>query len=85
MVGVNAIRRDFYWDAHVPMTYTIPTSLTQPFDFTGYDHQTVVKWNSSAGDYDVPGVPEVLEARFGAGKAGGEDLRPYFDDTWKKP
>ena len=83
-VGVNAIRRDHYWDAHVPMTYSIPTSLRQPFDFTGYDHQTVVKWNPQAGDYAFPEYPRYW-ARFGAGKSGGEDLRPFFDDTWKKP
>ena len=83
-VGVNAIKRDFYWNAHVPMTYTIPTSLSQPFDFTGYDHQTVVKWNRSKGDYDFPEYPSYW-ARFGPGKSGGEDLRPYYSKTWKKP
>lgn len=83
-VGINAIKRDFYWDAHVPMTYTIPTSLKQPFDFTGYDHQTVVKWNRSKGDYDFPEYPKYW-VRFGPGNSGGEDLRPYFTKTWKKP
>jgi hypothetical protein len=84
MVGINAIKRDFYWNAHVPMTYTIPTSLSQPFDFTGYDHQTVVKWNRSKGDYDFPEYPSYW-THFGAGKSGGEDLRPYFTKSWKKP
>jgi hypothetical protein len=83
-VGANAIRRDFYWESHVPMTYTIPTSLSQPFDFNGYDHQTVVRWNRNAGDYAFPEYPRYW-TRFGAGKSGGEDLRPFFDDTWKKP
>lgn len=83
-VGVNAIKRDFYWDAHVPMTYTVPTSLKRPFDFTGYDHQTVVRWNRSAGDYAFPEYP-LYWSRFGPGKSGGEDLRPLFDDAWKKP
>ncbi len=84
MVGVNAIKRDFYWKAHVPMTYTVPTTFKEPFDFTGYDHQTVVKWNRSAADYAFPDYPKYW-SRFGPGKSGGEDLRPYFDDTWKKP
>ncbi len=83
-VGINAIKRDFYWNAHVPMTYTIPTSFRQPFDFTGYDHQTVVKWNRSAADYAFPEYPKYW-SQFGPGKSGGEDLRPFFDDTWKKP
>lgn len=83
-VGVNAIKRDFYYDAHVPMTYTVPTSLSRPFDFNGYDHQTVVRWNRNAGDYSFPEYPKYW-TRFGPGKSGGEDLRPLFDDTWKKP
>jgi ABC-type branched-subunit amino acid transport system substrate-binding protein len=83
-VGINAIKRDFYWKAHVPMTYTVPTSLAEPFDFTGYDHQTVVKWNRGRGDYDFPDYPKYW-THFGPGKSGGEDLRPYFNKTWKKP
>lgn len=83
-VGVNAIKRDFYYDAHVPMTYSVPTSLARPFDFTGYDHQTVVRWDRNAGDYSFPEYPTYW-SRFGPGKSGGEDLRPLFDDTWKKP
>jgi ABC-type branched-subunit amino acid transport system substrate-binding protein len=83
-VGINAIKRDYYWSAHVPMTYTVPTSLNQPFDFTGYDHQTVVKWNRQAADYDFPEYPRYW-VRFGAGKSGGEDLRPFFSKSWKKP
>ena len=83
-VGINAIKRDFYFDAHVPMTFTVPTSLDKKFDFTGFDHQTVVKWNGSKGDYDFPEYPNYW-VRFGAGKSGGEDLRPYFTRTWKKP
>ncbi len=83
-VGINAIRRDHYWDAHVPMTYTIPRNLKQPFDFTGFDHQTVVRWNRQMQDYAFPEYPKYW-TRFGAGKSGGEDLREFFDDTWKKP
>jgi hypothetical protein len=83
-VGINAIKRDFYWSNHVPMTYTIPTSLSRPFDFTGYDHQTVVKWNKGKGDYDFPEYPNYW-VTFGPGKSGGEDLRPYFSKSWKKP
>jgi len=83
-VGINAIKRDHYWNPHVPMTYTIPTSINQPFDFTGYDHQTVVKWNRSAGDYSFPEYPKYW-VRFGAGRSGGEDLRPLFKNSWKQP
>ncbi|MCU1673954.1 MAG: hypothetical protein JWN77_2067, partial [Frankiales bacterium] len=83
-VGINAIKRDFYWDSHVPMTYTIPTSLRNGFDFTGYDHQTVVKWPASGGDYVFPEYPKYW-TRFGAGGSGGEDLRPFFNKSWKKP
>jgi hypothetical protein len=84
MVGVNAIRHDFYWKDHVPMSYTVPTSLASPFDFTGYDHQTVVKWNRGKGDYDFPEYPKYW-ARFGPGKSGGEDLRPLFMKKYEKP
>jgi ABC-type branched-subunit amino acid transport system substrate-binding protein len=81
MAGVNAIQRDHYWDAHVPMTYTIPTSFDKPFDFTGYDHQTVVNWSRSKGDYNFPEYPKYWK-HFGPNGAGAEDLRQYFDDHW---
>jgi hypothetical protein len=83
-VGINAIKRDFYYDSHVPVTYTIPTSLKSPFDFTGYDHQTVVKWPASGGDYVFPEYPRYW-TRFGPGASGGEDLRPLFRKSWKQP
>lgn len=83
-LGINAIRSDFYWKDHVPMTYTVPTSFAQPFDFTGYDHQTVVKWNRGKGDYDFPEYP-LYWSRFGPGKSGGEDLRPLFNKKYEKP
>ena len=60
------------------------SSISRPFDFTGYDHQTVVRWNRGKADYDFPEYPSYW-TRFGPGKSGGEDLRPLFDDTWKKP
>ncbi len=84
MVGVNAIQRDFYWDAHVPMTYTIPTSISKPFDFTGYDHQTVVKWSPETGDYLFPEYPKYWRM-FGPNGSGGEDLRKFYGLSWKKP
>lgn len=83
-VGINAIRRDFYYDSHVPLTYTVPSSIDKPFDFTGYDHQTVIRWPERGNDYLFPEYPRYW-TRFGPGKSGGEDLRPLFDDTWKKP
>lgn len=83
-VGINAIKSDFYWKDHVPMTYTVPTSFAQPFDFTGYDHQTVVKWNRSKGDYDFPEYP-LYWSRFGPGRSGGQDLRPLFTKKYEKP
>ena len=83
-VGINAIRGNFYYDAHVPLTYTVPTSLDQPFDFTGFDHQTVAKWNRATQDYAFPEYPKYW-TRFGPGKSGGEDLRPRYNDTYRKP
>ena len=82
MVGINAIQRDHYWDSHVPMTYSIPTSLAQPFDFTGYDHQTVVHWSEAQGDYLFPEYPRYWRM-FGPNKSGSEDLRRFFDDRWR--
>lgn len=82
MVGANAIRGDHYWDSHVPMTYTIPTSLSRPFDFTGYDHQTVVHWSKQQGDYLFPEYPKYWRM-FGPNASGSEDLRRYFDDRWR--
>ena len=55
MMGVDLIKGDFSWDAFVPLTFSI---LTTPHDFTGYDLQTVAKWNTVTLDYDFPEFPK---------------------------
>lgn len=83
MLGVNAIRGDFFWDAHVPMTFSIP-DLNGPFDFTGFDLQTVAKWSTTDGDYRLPEYPVYWKV-MGPAKSGGVDIRPLLRRTYTPP
>ena len=60
MLGVDAIRGDFAWEAYVPLTFSIP-KVGGPKDYTGYDLQTVAKWNRRKRRLRLPALPEVLE------------------------
>jgi hypothetical protein len=83
MLGVNAIRGDFFYDATVPLTYSIP-GLSGPFDFTGFDLQTVAKWNSSKLDYDFPEYP-IYWKIMGPGKSGGVDITAALHKKYVPP
>jgi hypothetical protein len=82
MVGVSAIQGDFFYDAHVPLTWNI--TKTGQSEFTGYDLQTVAKWDTAAGDYAFPEYP-VYWKLMGANKSGGVDIRPSFTKTYTPP
>ena len=83
MLGVNAIRGNFFWDAHVPMTFSIP-DLNGPFDFTGFDVQTVAQWNNSDGDYRFPEYPRYWKV-MGENRSGWIDIRPALRATYTPP
>lgn len=83
MLGVNSIRSDFYYDSHVPLTYSIP-NLKGPFDFTGYDVQTVAKWSNGQKDYVFPEWPRYWKT-MGPGRSGGIDIRPAFMKQYTPP
>jgi hypothetical protein len=83
MLGVNAIRGDFFYDATVPLTFSVP-GLKGPFDFTGFDLQTVAKWNSNRLDYDFPEFP-IYWKLMGPNKSGGVDIRSALAKKYKAP
>ena len=83
MLGVNAIRGDFYFDSHVPITYSVP-SLNGPFDFTGYDVQTVAQWSNTNKDYLFPEWPRYWKL-MGPAKSNGIDIRPAFAKRYTPP
>jgi hypothetical protein len=86
MLGVNAIRGDFWFDSHVPMTYSVPPPPLgqQHFDFTGYDLQTVAKWNSSRGDYDFPYFPSYWKV-IGPNRSGAVNILAALKKTYTPP
>jgi len=81
MMGVDLIKGDFSWDAFVPLTFSI---LTTPHDFTGYDLQTVAKWNTVTLDYDFPEFPKYWKV-MGANGAGAVDIRTLLHKTYHPP
>jgi ABC-type branched-subunit amino acid transport system substrate-binding protein len=83
MLGVDAIKGDYSWDAFVPLTFSIP-KVGGPKDYTGYDLQTVAQWNRSKGDYDFPTYPKYWKV-MGGGGAGAVDIRTMFHRTYTPP
>jgi ABC-type branched-subunit amino acid transport system substrate-binding protein len=76
MLGADAIRNDFFFDAHVPMQFRFPDA-DGPFKTRGFSHWTVADWNSSAKRYEFPKYPCYYRT-FGANGGGCEDLRATF-------
>jgi hypothetical protein len=88
MLGVDALRGDVYWDAYVPMTYSVP-DLDGPFDFTGFDFQTVARWNRNranpnASDYAFPEFPRYWKV-LGPNKSGSVDIRAWLRKRYTPP
>ena len=75
LVGADAIRGHFFYDATVPMTYSFPGS-SGPFVTKGFHDLTIIRWNGST--YLFPDFPRYWKV-IGPGKSGSTDLRP----TWK--
>lgn len=76
VLGANAIKNNFYWDAHVPMSFNIP-SANGPFKTRAFTHYTVAQWNTGSSKYDFPAYPCYYRS-FGANNAGCEDLRRFY-------
>jgi hypothetical protein len=83
MLGVDRIRGDFSWDAFVPLTYRID-GPGHAVDRTGYDWQTVAKWNRSRLDYDFPEYPRYWKV-LGPGGSGWIDIRPWLTKKYVPP
>jgi hypothetical protein len=75
IVGADSITNDFYFDATVPMDWSIP--LGGPYKTKAMDDWTVVKWNDGANRYDFVEYPRYWKV-MGPGKSGARDLRPLF-------
>jgi hypothetical protein len=76
LLGADAIRDDFYYDAHVPMSFSFP-GVNGPFKTRGFTHWTVADWNSNEQVYEFPRFPCYYKT-FKANGAGCEDLRSKF-------
>jgi hypothetical protein len=76
MVGADSVRNDFYYDATVPLRWSIP-GPNGPFKTKAFSHYTVVKWSTDQSKYLFPEFPNYWEV-MGPNKSGAQDLRPYF-------
>jgi hypothetical protein len=76
LVGADAVRNDFYYDATVPLRWSFP-GPGGPFKTKAFSHYTVVKWNSAQSKYLFPEFPNYWEV-MGPNRSNAQDLRPYF-------
>jgi hypothetical protein len=76
VLGANAIRNNFSWDAHVPMEFQIPDA-DGPFKTRAFSHWTVGDWSSGQSRYTFPVYP-CYYRDFGPNGAGCEDLRGTY-------
>jgi hypothetical protein len=78
LVGADAIKNDFYFDAHVPITWSIP-GTKGPFKTKGFSHMTVVRWDNSAHVYRFPEYPKYWKV-MGPNQSNAEDLRSLWSN-----
>jgi hypothetical protein len=76
MLGAEAMRNNFSFDAHVPFRWSFP-GPAGPFTTKAFSHYTVVDWSSAQSKYLFPDFPNYWEV-MGPGKSGAQDLRQYF-------
>lgn len=81
LLGAGMVKNDFYFDAHVPLRFTI-SNPRGPFDTKGQHDFTIVKWNSDKGAYEFPTYPKYWES-FGPNLSGSKDLRKLWS-SWKR-
>lgn len=76
LLGADAVRNDFFYDATVPLRWSFP-SPKGPFKTKAFSHYTVVDWSSQQSKYLFPEYPKYWEV-MGPGKSGAQDLRSSF-------
>jgi len=75
VVGADSITNDWYFDAHVPMDWSLPAG--GPYKTKAMTDWTPVKWNAERNYYEFPNFP-LYWKEFGPNRSGGVDLRPLF-------
>lgn len=79
MLGASEIKDDYFYDATVPMSYTV-TNPAGPFKTRGFSDYTVVHWNTAQSKYLFPAYPCYYTV-FEPNSGGCRDLRKYFKRT----
>ncbi len=77
MLGADAIRGKFFYDAHVPLFFSLP-GPQGPFSTKAEKHLTVVIWNSTSKVYEFPHYPKYW-VTIGPRMSGSVDLRTYWN------
>jgi hypothetical protein len=76
LVGADAIRGTYYYDAHVPLFWGFPDA-NGPFETRGWKHVTIITWDTQSQTYKFPEFPRYW-VTIGPKKSNAVDLRPYW-------